>query len=110
MNILINDIRTFKEFTVRGCRRVSCPDVRERPPQDRDTQPSNSSLGTTQRDDAAGFSLYPLVCLQQRGPHVRGCQRKRHPHLLLHIPGEHSQPEGPQWEGTLGRSVVPPDV
>lgn len=24
MNLLINDIRTFKEFTVRGCREVRC--------------------------------------------------------------------------------------
>lgn len=28
MNILVNDIRTFKEFTVRGCRQVSCACLR----------------------------------------------------------------------------------
>lgn len=25
MSVLVNDVRLFKEFTVRGCRQVSCP-------------------------------------------------------------------------------------
>lgn len=25
MSVLVNDIRLFREFTVRGCRQVSCP-------------------------------------------------------------------------------------
>lgn len=76
MNLLIDDIRAIKEFSVRGCREVGYARVRWQP---REAPPTSSPLH---------FISVPLcrsVCLQPRRPPVCSRQWKRHPHLLRHL-------------------------